>query len=229
MDKVTDSTTGFHFTIVDNYILNKAGLNAMEQIVYVQLKQYSALTNKCFPGINKLAESLGSSSNTIRKTLRSLKAKRFIDIHQRFNDSNEYTLLPYPEYVNAEDNTSGMDRKEKGIGKVLKSYQDNINPVYGSMEREKLLEWYGTFGDNAEILIKAIELSVMHGVRKIKYIESILLNWHQYGARTMEQCEACQKEWEEKRRESRNGTGDIPKSQGGDSGERYDFSKYGDI
>lgn len=228
MDKVIDKTSAFHFTIIDNYILNQSGMNALEQIVYVHLKKHSSQSNKCFPGINNLAKSLDSSSNTIRKALKSLKDKGFIDIEQRFNNSNEYTLLPYPEYKAEIEEADGMPPKEAGIGLILKAYQENINPLYGSMEREKLLEWYNTFEEKGEILMKAIELTVMNGVRRINYIETILLNWHQSGARTLEQCEASQREWEKKRSSERNGIGNIGKGQGERPRKRGDFSKYGD-
>lgn len=228
MDKIVDNTKGFHFTIIDNYILDSASLNALEQIVYVHLKKYSAQCNKCFPGINKLAKAIDMSPNTIRKALKSLKEKGFIDIQPRFNNSNEYTLLPYPEYVEEIKQDDYKEQREEGLSRVLKSYQDNINPLYGSMEREKLISWYDTFQGEGDILIKAIEMAIMQGVRKIKYIESILINWHQSGIYNIEQCEAYQREWEE-RRENKNGTGSIGKNSKGDSEKRYDFSKFGDI
>lgn len=229
MDKVIDKTTGFHFTIVDNYILGCAGLNAMEQIVYIHLKKYSSHTNKCIPGITKMAETMDTSPNTIRKILKSLKGKGFIDIQQRFNTSNEYTLLAYPKYVEEIKNSLHSQSALRGIGEVLEAYQNNINPVYGSMEREKLLSCVNTFDGKGEIVIKAIEIAVLQGVRKIKYIESILLNWHQAGIRNLEQCEAFQKQWEEKRRDNKNGTrGSVTDNEAGEAN-RYDFSKFGDI
>ncbi len=252
MDKVTDNTTGFYFTIIDNYILNSAGLNALEQIVYIHLKQYSVQTNKCFTGINKIADSIDVSSNTVRKVLKSLKEKGYLDIHQRFNKSNEYTLLPYPGYAESEDTEetftegtgsegNGNDRQGRegtscerpcsGIAMVLQSYRNNINPVYGSMERDKLISWLDTFEGNGDILVKAIEMAVLQGVRKMKYIESVLINWHQCGIKTIEQCEAFLKEREEKRRESKNGTGHSVKDSGvcEEIQNRYDFSKFNEL
>ena len=219
MDKIIDNTNEFHFTIVDNYILENANLNALEQIVYVHLKRCSGQDNKCFPGINKLAEVADISANTIRKSLKGLKEKGLIDIKKRFNDSNEYTLLPYKGYD---------EEKKLGISRVFKAYEDNINPVYGSMEREKLISWYEAFQGQGDILVKAIEMAVLQGARKIKYIEAILLNWHEGGVKTMDQLEAYQKQWEE-RRGKKNGTGSVEEDNEAGSHSRYDFSKFGDI
>lgn len=227
MDKVIDKTKEFHFTIVDNYILNSASLSAFEQIVYIHLKQYSAQTNKCFPGINKLAAGIDVSTNTIRKILKGLKEKGFISIQPRFNDSNEYTLLAYPEYA-LEINKNYKDEElDKGISKVLRFYQNNINPTFGSMERERLITWFDAFDNNEELLIKAIEMAVEQGVRKIKYIESILINWQDSGIKTVEQCEAYLKEWEEKRRRAKNG-GTYTNSETV-AEDRYDFSKFSNL
>jgi DnaD and phage-associated domain len=229
MDKVIDKTAGFHFTMVDNYILSCAGLNAMEQIVYIHLKSYTSHENRCIPGITRLAGTMGTSPNTIRKILKCLKEKGYIDIQQRFNTSNEYTLLPYPEYKKEIKESPDKSGESGGIGYVLKAYQNNINPVYGSMEREKLLSWVNTFDGKGEIVIKAIETAVLQGVRKIKYIESVLLNWHEAGVRSLQQCEALQKQWEERRRDNKNGTGGFVTDTEAGEAKRYDFSKYGDI
>lgn len=206
LDKVIDKTTGFHYTIIDNYILEEAELKAMEQIVYIHLKKYASMSNQCFPGLPKLAKELNIHVNTVRGHLQSLEEKGFITIEQRFNDSNIYTLLPYPEYVEEQqtkDETTGAINM--GIGEVLKFYQNNINPTYGSMERDKLIRWFEDFEENAEIIIKAIEIAVEQGARKIKFIDTILIDWQQNGVKTKEQAEAYTKQREEKKRGANNG------------------------
>lgn len=226
MDKVIDKGSNFHFTIIDNYILENANLSGIEQIAYVHLKKYSSQVNKCFPGINSLADSMKCSANTVRKVLKSLKEKGFIDVKQRFNESNEYTLLPYPKFEKSkEDNNIGPVNK---FNDVIKVYQNNINQVYGAMEREKLITWFDTFEENEEVLIKAIEIAVSQGVRKLKYIESILINWHQQGIKTLEQCEAYQKQWDERKGKS-NGSSCSREDNTETTNDRYDFSKYGEI
>jgi DnaD/phage-associated family protein len=226
MDTVIDKTTGFHYTIVDNYILDSNQLTAMEQITYIHLKKYAALSAECFPGLPSLAKELSCSENTVRNHLRKLKEKGFITIEQRFNDSNVYTLLPYPEYLEeqqTEEETTGV--VSLGIGDVLKTYQNNINPTYGSMERDKLIKWFEEFGENAEAIIKAIEIAVEQGARKIKFIEAILIDWQQQGIKTREQAEAYTKQREEKKRGGGNGGSGQDIKPG--TSELYDFSKYG--
>jgi DnaD/phage-associated family protein len=199
MDKVSDKTTGFHFTIVDNYVLDEKQLNGNEQIVYIHLKRYSNSNAECFPGISKMATKLGWTEKTVRNHLRNLEKKGFITIEPRFENnkqqSNLYTLLPYPEYIE-EQEAKGQVTVDKpmGIAEVLNCYQNNINPIYGSMERNKLIKLFEDFEDNPEIIIKAIEIAVEQNVRKLRYIESILIDWHQRGIKSIEQAEAYTKQ-----------------------------------
>lgn len=226
MDKVIDRTSGFHFTIIDNYILDDAGLTDIEQMVYIHLKKYATSSNSCFPGVPTLAEKLKRSKNYIRDVLKSLEDKGYIKIDYRYGQSNEYTLLPYPQYVEeqeAKDETTGDI--SLGIGDVLKIYQNNINPTYGSMERDKLVKWFEEFEENAEVIIKAIEIAVEQGARKIRFIEAILIDWQQQGIKTIEQAEAYTRQREEKKRGEKGGS--TRQDTQPSTSENYDFSKYG--
>jgi DNA replication protein len=226
LDKVIDKTSGFHFTIVDNYILEGAELSDSEQIVYIHLKKYASSSNSCFPGVPTLATKLKRSKNYVRDVLKTLEDKGYIKIDYRYGQSNEYTLLPYPEYVTEQetkDEITGV--VNLGISDVLKCYQNNINPTYGSMERDRLVKWFETFEENAEILIKSIEIAVVQGARKIKFIETILIDWKQNGIITVEQAEAYTKLREEKKRGGKSGS--TGENTGASTSELYDFSKYG--
>ncbi|MDP4143218.1 MAG: DnaD domain protein [Bacillota bacterium] len=237
MDKVYDKTTGFHFTIIDNYVLDHKSLNGDEQIIYIHLKKYANSNSECFPGIGTLATNLKWSENTVRKNLKSLEDKGFISIEHRFDGqkykSNLYTLLPYPEYVEEEevkqDTTAAEEPKEtvKGIGDVIKVYQNNINPVCGSMERDELIKWFETFEDNADVIIKAIEVAVHENVRKIKYINSILADWNSQGIKTLGQAEAYTSQRNHKVKKGGDKVGGTRATNTKDTAEIIDFGKLG--
>jgi DnaD/phage-associated family protein len=158
--------------------------------------------------------------------LDSLEKKRFISIKQRFNDSNEYTLLPYPEYLEEQETQKQIvgSKEQKGIGDVLEAYQNNINPVYGSMERDELIKWYETFENSADILLKAIEIAVYDNVRKIKYINKILIDWHSNGIKTIAQAEVYTKQ----REENKKNKIEENKAAGAEETPRYEAFKFDD-
>ena len=188
MDKVIDETTSFHFTIIDNYILDSEKLDGMEQITYVHLKKYSASSCECFPGIATLSKKLRCSQNTVRRTLRSLESKGLISIQRRFNNSNQYKLMPITGFMDEFEKLSTDNNN--GIADVISFYQNNINPAFGSMERESLISWFDTFQQNSDLIIKAVSIAISENVRKLKYVEAILRDWHENGIKTVEQAES---------------------------------------
>jgi DnaD/phage-associated family protein len=61
----------------------------------------------------------------------------------------------------------------------LKAYQNNINPMMGEWELERL---QGLFDDfKKEWVIAAIKEAVEHNARSLKYITAILEQWHRDG------------------------------------------------
>lgn len=75
--------------------------------------------------------------------------------------------------------TTTTEEQSKDIAKVFTAYENNIHPIAGEIETDKLhdlLERYGPIW-----LIAAIERSVTRNKRSIGYIEGILQNWETNG------------------------------------------------
>ena len=97
MDKVVDKNN-WHYTIIENDIIETPLLDIYEKMLYIALKRYANLqTKEAFPGVKQLCKYTGMSDRKARSTLASLEAKKFITIERRTNKTNIYTLLPTDE------------------------------------------------------------------------------------------------------------------------------------
>ena len=87
-------------------------------------------------------------------------------------------------------NTNGLstDKQSKEIYKeeedkdwqeVLKAYQNNINPMMGEWELEKLQDLFDDF--KKVWVIEAIRYAVEHNARSLRYITVVLEQWHRDG------------------------------------------------
>ncbi len=65
------------------------------------------------------------------------------------------------------------------FSKVAKAYSDNIHPLSGSIEADKLGELIDRYG--GDLVIKAIERAVNYNARTLAYISRVLDNWHDHG------------------------------------------------
>jgi DnaD/phage-associated family protein len=69
--------------------------------------------------------------------------------------------------------------EDEGIAEVMTLYQNNIHPIYGSIEADNLADLVSTY--SVPWVKAAIEESVLNGVRKLSYITAILQRWHVSG------------------------------------------------
>jgi len=178
--------SGYPLTVIDNYILDSEELDGMEQIAYTQLKKYSSKNNQCFPCNQTLCVKLKWSENTVRKVLKSLETKGFISIQRRFNNSNKYELLAFPNFLEQAINNS-MENDKNAISLVFDFYKKNINSCLGSLERDSLISWLDRFKGDSQVIIKAISIAVSENARTLNYIQVILLDWYANEIKTIEE------------------------------------------
>jgi DnaD/phage-associated family protein len=89
--------------------------------------------------------------------------------------SNE-TEISETEKVRHKDDDDNVDRDWQN---VLKAYQDNINPLMGGMELDKLGDLFDSFG--AKWVTEAISKAIEHNARSLSYMTAVLEQWHRDG------------------------------------------------
>ncbi|WP_051217808.1 DnaD domain protein [Selenomonas artemidis] len=74
------------------------------------------------------------------------------------------------------------DKPDDDLGEVMRTFSDNIHPVTGAIEADKLADLYDTYG--AKWVIAAIAEAVECGGRNLRYISAILERWQRDGFKT---------------------------------------------
>jgi DnaD/phage-associated family protein len=90
-------------------------------------------------------------------------------------------IVPTPGEENVRDtNTNNtIEEEEADWQAVLKCYQNNIHPIFGSIDMEKLSSLYKDFGK--DWVMSAIEECVKNNVRNLNYLSRILERWERDG------------------------------------------------
>lgn len=103
--------------------------------------------------------------------------------HDDITDKNVYISTEnddiFAQSKVKESRYSTTTKEDTDVANVIKSYQDNIHPISGPIEADKLKGLIDTFG--ADTCLKAIERAVIRGGRSISYITGILNSWQQHG------------------------------------------------
>lgn len=108
------------------------------------------------------------------------KANRFDQKGEPIPDNKPYSK---PD-INTDNKQKEKQEKEVIVvspknQKVYDCYSDNIHPISGLIETDKLDDCVKYYG--ADTVIKAIKAAVMQNKRTLSYIEGILRNWNTRG------------------------------------------------
>lgn len=100
------------------------------------------------------------------------------------------------EKLNQELNSAAATKGEtSSISQVIEVFNNNIHPIT-PIELERLGDWSSDMSYDAIIL--AIKEAVQHNARTMKYINSVLNNWHSLGLTTGKAVLAYQRDWKDK-------------------------------
>ncbi|NQD66488.1 DnaD domain protein [Bacillus haikouensis] len=76
-------------------------------------------------------------------------------------------------------------------------YEQEGFGVLGGYIPQKIVGWCGDLSES--LVLEAMKIAVEQGTKKWGYVEAILKNWSQKGIKTVEQCQAEQKQYKEQR------------------------------
>ena len=102
------------FTQLPNYVLKAKRLSFGAKLSYAVLLSYAWQEDSCFPGQERMAEDLGTTSRMLRDYLNELKKHGFIDWQRRgLNKTNIYYILDYkPIKIEADRKPSSAQERK---------------------------------------------------------------------------------------------------------------------
>lgn len=87
---------GWHFTIIENSVIETDKLNTYEKLTYIVLCKFgnkNAKTAK--PSLSTIAKYVGCSKPTVIKAIKKLEALNLIEVKHRKNENGDYTSNIY--------------------------------------------------------------------------------------------------------------------------------------
>ena len=193
-----------YFTQIPNMV-DDAGLTVYEFRLYAHLKRVAGDRGRCWQGTETLAASCNMSGGSISKAKHGLKEKGLISIEKKTDSRKMYheiTVIDvwpqnFAKYSLSPDvlgrsrderHPSPGERKKNLVKEELltneheknsfTTYEEEIGPLtshianrLGSLVDDYTEAW----------TIDAIKLASENNARNIKYIETVLSNWHNKG------------------------------------------------
>lgn len=102
------------FTQLPNYVLRDTKLSFGARLAYAVLLSYAWQEDSCFPGQDRMATDLGTTSRMLRNYLNELKAGDYVTWDRRgLNKTNIYFVLDYQPLKSVVDRKPSSDQKRK--------------------------------------------------------------------------------------------------------------------
>lgn len=103
------------------------------------------------------------------------------------------------------NSTDELNSSPRAIASVVPFYEENFGGTMTAYHRERLGDWCEAL--SPEIVLRALEITLLQGGRSLKYAEQILNDWQRFGCRTLddvEKYEETKKQQKEARRHGRS-------------------------
>lgn len=199
-------------TSISNLLLHhyhEYGLTTGQLVVYLQLKS-DMDRGIAMPDIAAVAKRLGTSSDKVYGQIQQMMSKGIMrqEVRTDTNGKEEayYDFSPLLSRMSATDlkqvPNDNNDQEQTGREKLYGTIESEFGRPLSPMEMETVADWLDKDQYAPDMIILALKEAVMNGKLRLKYVDSILLNWQQNNLKTPADVTAEKKRFNEQRSNS---------------------------
>lgn len=169
----------YGFAQISHLITEDRLLSDLAVRVYLALLKYAMNKNYCFPGQDKLAETIGKSRSSIFRGLNELKNRRLVSWKTRgLNKTNLYILEPISEiYAEKLDSLADVsDLQQPDVSELTHQGESNLTYKEYKVEEEKIKNNKLTLNDEFKSFSEeAVEIAKeLNDLKSIKYYQKLI-------------------------------------------------------
>lgn len=180
-DKVIfrDLEKQYGFAQISHLITEDRLLSDLAVRVYLALLKYAMNKNYCFPGQDKLAETIGKSRSSIFRGLNELRNRGLVSWKTRgLNKTNLYILEPISEiYAEKLDSLADVsDLQQPDVSELTHQGESNLTYKEYKVEEEKIKNNKLTLNDDFKSFSEeAVEIAKeLNDLKSIKYYQKLI-------------------------------------------------------
>ncbi|AVX20828.1 MULTISPECIES: DnaD domain protein [Carboxydocella] len=181
-----------------------------EQFLVITLLLYFRQQQNFFPTSQELSELSGLSETTVQQTLATLIEKKLLSIKPKFIVARqaleeEYSLEPlYQALVSiwaierkqelAAIKQKLLEDQKQDLVALGRLFEQEFGRPLSAMEMDQIANWVITEGYEQDLVVEALKRGILRGVRNLKYIDKILLDWRNRGLDSLAKVKAFEEQ-----------------------------------
>lgn len=136
--------------------------------------------------IDLITKKLKISTESILEAFNSLLAKKLITlVNEKNTDGKRYDKIVLDNFYNAIKETKRAEAKGKLKDDIFSIFEKEFKRPLSSMEIEIIKAWLEKLYSE-ELILAGLKEAIYNGATNIRYIDTILHEWHKKGFKTKE-------------------------------------------
>lgn len=194
--------------IVPNLLLRfykKLGLSETELLLILHLWRFKEEENNEFPDLEELSNYTTVDSTQIQALLAGLIEKKVLSVDHLY-DKNQGCWVDRFSYLGLFDklmehwaickakemetsDEQHLQLSEEITHELFKAFENEFGRLLSPFESGQIVEWCQTDNYPPELILEALRKTSLRGIKNLKYVDSILLDWSNNGISSIEEIE----------------------------------------
>ncbi len=209
--------------IVPNLLLRfykKLDLTEVELLVILHLWRFKMEEGNEFPDLDEISKYTTVNNTQVQSLLAGLIEKKILSVEHLYDkkqgiwiDRFSYLglfdkLMEYWAICKAKEleneNNIDLQLSEEVANELFKAFESEFGRLLSPFEIKQIMEWCKTDNYSPELILEALKRTSLRGIKNLKYIDSILLDWSNNGINSVEEVGKYEKDFKEKQQSKEN-------------------------
>ena len=199
----------------------KMGLNETELLLLIHLWRFEQEERKSYPTPKELSSYMTISSDEIQELLAGMIEKKVLTVehiydpnNQRWTDRFSFAglfdqLMEHWALLKAQqlesEKKSGLQLSAEVAQSLFQAFEEEFGLLLSPFESNQILEWCYKDKYSPELVLEALRKASIRGVKNLKYIDSILLDWSKHNISSLAEVEQYELQFQA-RQQAKKGT-----------------------
>lgn len=195
-------------------VYKKMGLTETELLLILHLWRFKEEENNEFPDLEELSNCMTVNSVEIQTLLAGLIEKKILSVNHLYDKKQgrwvdrfsylglfdqlmEHWAICKAKELEADENLN-LQMSEEISHELFKTFEEEFGRLLSPFESNQIIEWCQRDNYSPDLILEALRKTSLRGIKNLKYVDSILLDWRNNGISTIEEVENYEKLFQEK-------------------------------
>lgn len=200
---IADGAVSLPNLLLSSY--KKMGLNETELLLLIHLWRFEQEEGKSYPTPSELADYMTINNDEIQDLLAGMIEKKILSVEHIYDPNNKRwtdrfsfaglfdKLMEHWALLKAQqlegEKSFGYQLSAEVAQNLFQAFEEEFGRLLSPFESNQILEWCYKDKYSPDLVLEALRKASLRGIKNLKYIDSILLDWSKHNISTLAEVE----------------------------------------